>query len=345
MEKGKIIYLYYQVKKIKIITAINNKLLNEKLIEKGFDVICKDIQYQDGIFEQLEKSQDVDVIIISSVLPGNIRIERIVNKIKELVKKIRIIIILEEKNENLEDYLYEKGIYDIYYHNQVEFNTIINLLSEEKTEYNNYKKSDLIKEINNLKKIIEKNNINKNKKENNKKNFIISILGINGIGKTTISIIIALFLCKNKKILIVSRENNLIKKINKKIRKNIEISEKINKKELYDYIILDNPDKYIKSDYKILIIGGNLFELYKNKYLENNEEKIIINKNNINSLEKNIIEELFKNKKIIGEINYSILYNKFINSQFLFKIENKKIIKKQYKKIIKKIESEYDKLK
>lgn len=327
---------------IKIITAINNEVLNKKLVQENFNVLCKDIQYQEGIFEQIEKSNEIDIIIISSILPGNMRIEKVIEKIIEKIPKIRIIIILEKKNDILEDFLYSKGVYDIYYDNEVDVDTIINLLTKKeikKEEFNYYEKEKLIKEINELKKIINekeenKNNINKN---------IISIYGINGIGKTLLSIIIALNLKINKKIIIISKEYENIKKINNNkinIRKNIEIGNDfniINKNNNYDYIILDNPEKYNNNYFNILIIGQNLLELRNSKKIKEKNIKIIINKINKYSIYSQIIEEIYNNQKIIGKISFNNLYNKLLNNRFKYKIENNIKIKKEFEKIIKNI--------
>ena len=49
-----------------IITALGNPLLNDKLREeKNFKILSKDIQYQDGIFEILEKKEKIDFLILN----------------------------------------------------------------------------------------------------------------------------------------------------------------------------------------------------------------------------------------------------------------------------------------
>ena len=48
----------------KIITALNNPKLNEKLAqEKRIKIICKDILYKDAILDVLEKIKYVDMLI------------------------------------------------------------------------------------------------------------------------------------------------------------------------------------------------------------------------------------------------------------------------------------------
>ena len=58
-----------------IITALGNRLLNDKLKEEEeFEILTKDIQYQDGIFEVLEKEEKIDFLILSEILLGENKI-------------------------------------------------------------------------------------------------------------------------------------------------------------------------------------------------------------------------------------------------------------------------------
>ena len=92
------------------------------------------------------------------MLPGNIDIRKLIEKIKLNNSNIKIILFLEKKNEELENYLYAKGIFKIFYHNQIEVKEMIELIQ------NNSKNSnqEIKKEIDELKKIL----LEKNKKEN-----------------------------------------------------------------------------------------------------------------------------------------------------------------------------------
>ena len=150
----------------KVITAIGNQNVNEKLkIEKNIQIIGKDIQYQEGIIEILEKEENIDFLIISENIEGELNIIQLIEKIKFINKNIKIILILENQKEELENILIAKGIYKIVYHNQIEIKDIIYLLNEEKKYQEN---EDLKKEINNLKELIIKNNQTKNSKEREK---------------------------------------------------------------------------------------------------------------------------------------------------------------------------------
>ena len=277
----------------KIITALGNPLLNDKLKEeKIFNIVSKDIQYQDGIFEILQKEENINFLILSELLPGENNIENLVNKIKEIDNKINIILILENKKEELENILFSKGIKKIYYNNKVEINEIINLLKNEKIEENeNLKKeinklknilieNNIIYEENNYQNILDEENFEKNniKLINNKNNIkkeeknIISIVGTGGVGKSLFTINLSNILKSNNKILIIDFDilnnslhtilgvNKYSKKIKEKIKNNNLIQNKINIKELI-----------IKINKKIDLISGiNL--IFDSKYKISSEK-------------------------------------------------------------------------
>ena len=267
----------------KIITALGNYLLNDKLLEqKEFQVISRDIQYQEGIFEIIEKNNNIDYLILNEILPGENNILELVEKIKEQDKYIKIIIILENKNEELENKLYLKNINKIYYDNQIEIDEIINYLKNESKNENEKIKDEIEK----LKKILIENNIlieeNKlknnellktNIKENNTKNKkVISIAGTGGVGKSVVTLNLSnYFKSQKEKVLIIDFDilNNSLhtllgvseysKKIKNKIQKNDLIQNKINVKDLI-----------IKINKKVDLISGiNL--LFDSKYKISNE--------------------------------------------------------------------------
>ena len=220
---------------MKILTALQDPKTNEILKEKTkHNIIETDIQYQEGILETLEKNNKIDLIIISQLLPGNIGFKDLINKIKIINNNIEIIAILENKNNELKDFLKQKNINSIFYNNEITIDELINVIEEKdknKKEMEINKEIKLLKEIileNNKKieqnkkekkinkilsilkeekiKIIKNskiNNINKFKNKTNKtQNKIISVVGIPGVGK---SIFISLFSknIKHKKILII----------------------------------------------------------------------------------------------------------------------------------------------
>ena len=77
---------------IKIMTAINNPNLFEEIKnEKDVEIICKNIQYKEGILEILENNIKTDYIILEENLPGEIEVEKLIEEILEKNEKIKLI--------------------------------------------------------------------------------------------------------------------------------------------------------------------------------------------------------------------------------------------------------------
>ena len=314
----------------KVITAIGNEILNKKLKkESDFEVIIEDIQYKEGIIEYLEKDNNIDILIISELLPGNIELKELIEKIKNINSNIEIIIFLENKNTELENYLYAKGIYNIFYNNQIEIEEIIKIINNKNIEINNELKE--IKQMllekqknkkNNKKVILNKliNVFNKKQKYDLKEEKIISVTGTSGVGKSIFTINLANSLSNSKnKILIIDFDilnNSLhtilgIKKYSKKIQnkiknnnllKEIKIEEliiKINSKiDLVSGINLLFDSKYKISSEKVKNILSKLKEKYEIIIIDTSSEcffdytKEIIKNSNLNIfiLEANLLE-------------------------------------------------------
>ena len=156
------------MKKIKkILTAIGNPILNNELKKiNEITVINNDILYQDGIFEILEINKEIDFIIISQLIPGNLELEDLVEKIEKINSNIKIILILENYNDNLENTLVKKGVYRIFYDNKIEIKDIIKIINEDNKmeKYN----EEIRKEIDELKEYIRNNNYQDQKYIDNK---------------------------------------------------------------------------------------------------------------------------------------------------------------------------------
>lgn len=318
----------------KIITALAEPQLNNELKkEKDFIVIGKDIQYQEGVIEILETEKKVDFLIISEALPGNEKIENLIEKIKQINNEVNIVIILENKKEELEKNLYSKNVYLILY-NKIEIKEIIKLIKNKKEDEN----EKIKKEINDLKKIIiEQNSKNKqNKKQKikevkelNSQKEIICILGSGGVGKSIFTVNLAKSLIySKKKILIIDFDilNNSLhtilgvkkysEKISKKIKENNLIKDKMGLKELKIKInkridLISGINLLFDSKYKINNIQfNNLFNDVKKFYdviiIDTSSEcffnytKDIIKKSNINIfiVEPNLLE-IQKSKNIL----------------------------------------------
>lgn len=288
----------------KVITALCNPTLNIKLREENsVNVYGNDIQYQDGIFECLENNIEIDYLVLSELIPGKYDIKKLIDKIIEKNKYIKIIIILENIKEELENYLYSKSVYKIFYDNEVEIEDIIYII-----KHDNIENDKIIQEIESLKKILIKNHIEFNKEnsllnnieEDNRKKYsikninikeifvriknkliknidknkfniinkkIISILGTGGIGKSIITINIANLLKENNyKVLILDFDilNNSLHTILGVNKYPEKIKEKLNKNNLINNQI-NIKELCIKINKSIDLISGiNL--LFDNKY-------------------------------------------------------------------------------
>ena len=138
---------------MKIITAIGNQEISKKIKENGIaDIINTDIQYQEAVIEIIEKNKDINLLILSSILPGELNIYEFINIIKYKNPNLEIIIILEKENEKLEKFIVAKGINNIYYNNKITFNEILEKINEIKN------KNIINNKINKLEEIILKKN-------------------------------------------------------------------------------------------------------------------------------------------------------------------------------------------
>lgn len=261
---------------MKGITALGNEEIN-KLLKKELEIIGKDIQYQEAVLDVLEKNENVEFLILSSIIPGQFNIYEFINLIIFKNSKIKIIIFLEKRNKELEDFLISKGINNIYYNNEITIQEIINNIKNNKNIKYEIKKINKTKIIKNIKNKLIKKFIKLNKKEKNKKiKKIITIIGAPKIGKTIFSIIFCL-INKNKKILLIKSEKN---------------------KNIIKIILGKNKENKI---YK----KRNITKMTKNAdimFLENdrNEEELYMN---LNNCQKNIKEYFNKYDYIIFDVN------------------------------------------
>lgn len=176
-----------------IITAIGEEEIYNILKEyKELNILYKDIQYEEGIIEAINLTQNVEIIIINNELIVNKELEKIVQEIILKNKNIKIIILnfKELEYKNLEKI---KNIKKIINKDENSINNLLNYLLEKNDINIKYEIKTIEKNIKNEK---TKNNINlleliKNKlKKENQKN-VITILGTPGVGKTIFSGILA----------------------------------------------------------------------------------------------------------------------------------------------------------
>lgn len=324
---------------IKIITAMNNPKINDELKnEKNIELICKDIFYKEGILEILENEININYIIINSELPGEIKLNNLIEKILEKNEKIKIIILIKKENKN--------NFYKINNNKKNIKKNNIEIIKDIKNKniirifYNNEIKIEQLKKYNQIK------NNNENKKEiNNKKlkSKTIIFLGERQVGKSIIILGITKSLEKNnKKILLIElnkKESDLLFMLSKNENNKENTNLKIKEKKIKKYK-KTNKNYFYKKNIKII---QNLI-VNINKNTDIISYKKIINLNIIKKLEKKydyIFIEIdseknnFKNKKLIKNIDKKIL---IIRSNILGIKNAKKIIDKnkinRYKIII-----------
>ena len=67
-------------RKMKILTAIGNNLLRERLEEENFDVYKTDLQYQEAVLHILKENNKINILFLNSILPGDLSIYEFINK-------------------------------------------------------------------------------------------------------------------------------------------------------------------------------------------------------------------------------------------------------------------------
>lgn len=316
----------------KIITAIDNPKLNEELKkEKNFQIIGKDIQYKEAILEILEENNDIDIIILSEKIPGEIKLEKLIETIKLINEQIKIIFILEKENNELENILIKNNIIDIYYNSKINLKELIKII--------NKKEMNMEEEIIKLKKIIQekdrkyyeaennnlqpdnrikdkylnilKNQIIKMKKAKKTRNMSTKIVTFSGnykSGKSTLSLIISQYLCnENNKVLLIDGDfekqdlSIILKK--ERIKRNKKEKNKINKINNSFKILINKKNSIYYYQIKNII---NLFtnKINKNLYFFNGLYYLL--KNKTNQKEKTIKKIIFIYLKMIKK-NYNFI--------------------------------------
>lgn len=346
---------------IKIMTAINNPNLNEELKkENNVEIVCKDIQYKEGILEILENNIKIDFIIIDENLPGEIELEKLIEEILEKNEKIKIIITIKKENKN-KKYFDNKKIIKIIYENKINLDKIKNykkymeeINTKEKIKISKKIENEKTKEIKyniNISKI--KSKINKlkinNIKTKNKKSKIITILGEEKVGKSMTIINFAYyFKNKNLKTLIIelNKKDPSIYTIFGYKKSNIKIKkEKIKIKRYKKY-------EQIKIKYKKIYLNEKIIKKMITKINKNIDiisYSKIINYKIIKKLEKDYNYILIEippqkiNKKILNNSDIKILLirpnllgiknsKKIIEKNNIYNINNIKIILNNYNK-------------
>lgn len=334
----------------KIITAINNPVINEKLKNKKIEVIGKDIQYKEGILEILENNKEINFILINEKLPGEIKNEELINRIKKINKNIEIIFFIKKenkknsainKNKIIENEKLKSQIRIISYEKEIKIESFLNLLLYEEKNLNNDNEENFTNKVD----ITDK----KEGKVNKKQNIIISVNGDTAVGKKMT--VLRLSYCLNKynnKILIIDlntkshnilstifdkKEKNGVSKIKKKqkIKNSVNVFKNKNLKytneKIKDNILLKN--KIMINKKTFLITYNKLIKIKRIKNIKKyyNIIFIILSKNNKNDINKKIIKNSDLNLLILEDNILGInKLKKIIENNYKNNLENTKII-------------------
>lgn len=334
-----------------IITALDNPILNNELKKVvGVNVLLNDLQYKEAIIEFLEKNIKINYLILSESLPGEIKINNLVEILKNKDKNIKIILLKERKNykDNNEEEV--KDIDYIFYNNEVDIADIVNIIESKKI----YENEKLKQDIELLKKIVlnKNNELIKNKKINEfynlkKENKIITVLGTPDVGKSIFTIMLSKILKKqNKKNLIIDFDilnSNIhtilgIKKYSKKINNNyndrynfedfiINLNENIdiisgldllfdqNKQISCDEII--NNIKLMKKNYDYIIIDTSsecFFEYNRKIILESDVAVFLLEANLLEIKKAKKLLDIYEKEWKINKEKIRIIINKYNNN-------------------------------
>lgn len=160
----------------KTITAIGNESIHNEYKRSGeYEVIGKDIQYQEGILEVFEEPNEIDLLIMSDFLPGYFSMRELIKKIKRKKNELTIFILRQKATNEIQMLLEEKWV-----------DKIIPLKEEEEIETNSYETDELKKEIERLKRENKKL-----KKEKVKYGKVVLVVGEHNVGKTSIAFMLS----------------------------------------------------------------------------------------------------------------------------------------------------------
>ena len=162
---------------INIITAIGNTYINEKIKSiKKYNVIARDIQYQDGILEILNINKNIQILLISTKI---LEEKYFIEKIKEKYKELEIIIFIDKDYELDIAYFNSKGIYKIYFNNKNGYDTFLKNFDDYKEDITKQVRNDMRQLKNEILKKQYKNKIIVENEKSLKK--VVMISGTRGV--------------------------------------------------------------------------------------------------------------------------------------------------------------------
>ena len=322
-----------------ILTAMGNPDLNFKLREiEDLNIKEKDIFYKEGIIEFLEKDNDIDLIILNLQLCKE-NLQEFLNNLYKYNTEIFLVLdgneidlnLNSQNKDNIKFFFHEDDIISFFTNSNYE-NISLENISE-------HKKVISVLGSNGVGKTIFSSFFGKYLAHENK----VLIIDFN-IYSNDLKILFDIKKQSNSYEL-----NDLIFKVNKNLYilnglkylfnennkiDSYKVKEIIDKlKNSFEYIIIDTSSeiylKYVKTifsntDYNIFIVEPNILQIKKAKELlevylldfelDINKTGILINKNNMTSIDSSILNNVFEEFKILGKINYNPKVNSYINT-------------------------------
>lgn len=173
----------------KIISATGGNFIKDKLLDSKYQVLG-DVGSQEELFKVLNK-KGYDILIASDSLVGFYNKYAFIKKIKDINKKIRVIMILEKYDEKFEEYLVENEIDDFFRNGDFYFEDIISKINMYREDNSKSYQKVVIKNIDKGVTVDSKDLISLSSQN------IFAISGNSGCGKSMFTYAYSNYLAKN----------------------------------------------------------------------------------------------------------------------------------------------------
>ena len=187
----------------KILTAMGNDTLNKELMKfLKYDLLTEDLFYQEAVLDVMQEEK-CDVLVISSLLQGQLEFYDFIEKVRQKDSLMRIIVIADEIDNFFKRKMNDLEIVDIFLDSNVCLSEITDSIDREEPIL---KKLAHENKIELLKTSEEENKKYTSRKDEGKislvveevtqKQEIIVVSGTNGAGKTTVAVNFSKILAK-----------------------------------------------------------------------------------------------------------------------------------------------------
>ena len=202
----------------KALTAINHPVINEYFRKNcpGFLIEYDDIQYQEGLLEILRKDLP-DVLVLNEQLPGRFERKVLIEKIRDIDKYFKILIIVAKEDREFSNFLYAKGVFDVFVNDQAEITDLIEAINRQDRVIVKVKKEipkEVHEELQTLKKMLsEKPKVIERKiivepPPKVQRQEIIAVAGAGAVGKSDLLVQLSVALAQKSKAKILNIDLN-----------------------------------------------------------------------------------------------------------------------------------------